>query len=81
MTSKENKELVRHIFTEIGKGNHQPFLEAVAEDFTVTCSRYLCEVSQAVHHQVFTLQHQVFAVYQDLLVFFQWNCLQQPFLF
>ena len=37
MTSKENKELVRHIFTEIGKGNHQPFLEAVAEDFTVTC--------------------------------------------
>jgi ketosteroid isomerase-like protein len=39
MTSKEkeNKELVRHIFTEIGKGNHQPFLEAVAEGFTVTC--------------------------------------------
>ena len=25
------------------------------EDFTVTCSRYLYEVSQAVHHQVFTL--------------------------
>ena len=37
MTSKENKELVRHIFAEIGKGNHQPFLDAVAEDFTVTC--------------------------------------------
>jgi len=37
MTSKENKEFVRHIFTEIGKGNHQPFLDAVAEDFTVTC--------------------------------------------
>ena len=55
MTSKENKELVRHIFTEIGKGNHQPLLEAVAEDFTVTCSWYLYEVSQAVHHQAFTL--------------------------
>lgn len=37
MTSKENKELVRHIFTEIGKGNHQPFMNAVAEEFTVTC--------------------------------------------
>ena len=37
MNSKENKELVRHIFAEIGKGNHQPFLEAVAEDFTLTC--------------------------------------------
>ena len=39
MTSKEkaNKELVRHIFTEIGKGNHQPFLDAVSNDFTVTC--------------------------------------------
>ena len=36
MTSKENKELVRHIFAEIGKGNHQPLLEAVAENFTVT---------------------------------------------
>ena len=37
MISKENKELVRHIFAEIGKGNHQPFLDAVAEDFTLTC--------------------------------------------
>ena len=37
MTSKENKELVRHIFTEIGKGNHEPFLNAVAEDFSITC--------------------------------------------
>ena len=36
MTSKENKEFVRHIFTEIGKGNHQPFLDAISEDFTVT---------------------------------------------
>ena len=36
MISKENKELVRQIFAEIGKGNHQPFIEAVAEDFTVT---------------------------------------------
>ena len=36
MTSKENKELVRHIFAEIGKGNHQPFMNAVAEDFTLT---------------------------------------------
>ena len=30
MTSKENKELIRHIFTEIGKGNHQPFLDAIS---------------------------------------------------
>ena len=37
MTSKKNKELVRHIFIEIGQGNHQPFLDAVAEDFTLTC--------------------------------------------
>lgn len=38
MTSKaqKNKELVRHIFDEIGKGNHQPFLDALSEDFTVT---------------------------------------------
>ena len=37
MTSKEqkNKKLVRHIFTEIGKGNHQPFMETLSEDFTV----------------------------------------------
>ena len=38
MTNKaqENKELVRHIFTEIGKGNHQPYLDAIAEDITAT---------------------------------------------
>jgi ketosteroid isomerase-like protein len=38
MTSKEkeSKEMVRHNFSEIGKGNHQEFLEAVAEDFTLT---------------------------------------------
>lgn len=36
-SSKENKEIVRHIFAEIGKGNHQPFFDAVAEDFKVTC--------------------------------------------
>ena len=35
MTSKENKELVRHIYTEIGKGNHQPFMEAVSKDLIV----------------------------------------------
>ena len=39
MTSKEkeNKELVQHIFAEIGRGNHQAFLDAVAEDITITC--------------------------------------------
>lgn len=36
-TSEKNKELVRHIFEEISKGNHQPFMNSVAEDFTVTC--------------------------------------------
>ena len=37
MTIEKNKELVRYIFAEIGKGNHKPFLNAIAEDFSVTC--------------------------------------------
>ena len=36
MTSKENKEIVRHIYEEVSKGNHQAFIDAVTEDFTVT---------------------------------------------
>ena len=36
MTSKENKEIVRHLFEEVNKGNSQPFVDAMAEDLTLT---------------------------------------------
>jgi hypothetical protein len=36
MTSKENKEFVRHIYEEVSKGNHQAFIDAVTDDFIFT---------------------------------------------
>lgn len=31
-----NKELVRHVYEEVSKGNHQAFIDAVSDDFTFT---------------------------------------------
>jgi ketosteroid isomerase-like protein len=36
MTSEKNKELVRHIYEEVSKGNHQAFIDAVTDNFTFT---------------------------------------------
>lgn len=35
-TSEKNKELVRHLFEEINKGNPQPFVDTMAENITLT---------------------------------------------
>ena len=35
-TSKENKEIVQHIYEEVSKGNHQVFIDSVTDDFTFT---------------------------------------------
>jgi ketosteroid isomerase-like protein len=32
----ENKQLMRHIFSELSKGNSRPFVESMAEDFRWT---------------------------------------------
>lgn len=34
--AQSNKELVRHAYEEIGKGNHQPILDALSADVTIT---------------------------------------------
>jgi ketosteroid isomerase-like protein len=36
MSASENKELVRKMFTELGKGNAQAFMEAMADDIRFT---------------------------------------------
>ena len=36
MTSEKNKEIVRHIYEEVSKGNHQAFIDAVTDNFTFT---------------------------------------------
>ncbi len=36
MPATENKDLLRHIFTELSQGNSRPFVEAMADDFTWT---------------------------------------------
>ena len=36
MSTIENKELVRHIYEEVSKGNHQAFMDAVTDNFTFT---------------------------------------------
>jgi uncharacterized protein len=33
MGAAENKQLMRHIFSELSKGNAKPFVESMAEDF------------------------------------------------
>ncbi|HUE83271.1 MAG TPA: nuclear transport factor 2 family protein [Pyrinomonadaceae bacterium] len=33
MGAIENKELLQHIFTELSKGNPQPFIDSMADDF------------------------------------------------
>ena len=35
-TSKENKEIVQHVYEEVSKGNHQAFIDSVTDDFTFT---------------------------------------------
>ena len=34
MSAAENKRLMQHVFTELGKGNSAPYVEAMADDFT-----------------------------------------------
>ncbi len=36
MHATENKDLLRHIFTELSQGNSRPFIGAMADDFTWT---------------------------------------------
>ncbi len=36
MLATENKELMQHIFAELSKGNSQPFVENMADDFIWT---------------------------------------------
>jgi len=34
MSAADNKRLMQHAFTELGKGNSAPFVEAMADDFS-----------------------------------------------
>lgn len=36
MSATENKELMRQIFSELAKGNSQPFVESMADEFSWT---------------------------------------------
>ncbi len=36
MSTTENKQLMQHIFSELSKGNGQPFVESLADDFCWT---------------------------------------------
>lgn len=36
MSAAANKELLRHVFTEVAKGNGRPFLDVLADDVTWT---------------------------------------------
>lgn len=36
MTAAENKQLLQHLFAELGKGNPAPFRDAMADDFSWT---------------------------------------------
>jgi ketosteroid isomerase-like protein len=36
MSAAENKQLMRHIFSELAKGNFMPFVESMADDFSWT---------------------------------------------
>src|SRR5258708_13476208 len=36
MLATENKKLMQHIFAELSKGNSQPFVENMADDFSWT---------------------------------------------
>ncbi len=36
MSATDNKQLMQHIFSELSKGNDQPFLDAMAEDMQWT---------------------------------------------
>ena len=36
MSASENKELIRRLYAEIGQGNAQPFLDAIADDMRWT---------------------------------------------
>lgn len=36
MSTSENKELVRRLYAEVGRGNAQPFLDALADDMRWT---------------------------------------------
>jgi ketosteroid isomerase-like protein len=36
MLASENKKLMQHIFAELSKGNSQPFVESMADDFSWT---------------------------------------------
>lgn len=36
MGAAENKQLMRHIFSELSKGNSRPFVESMADDFRWT---------------------------------------------
>jgi uncharacterized protein len=36
MSTSENKQLTQHIFAELSKGNSEPFVESMSDDFRWT---------------------------------------------